>query len=64
MFGILGTIGDLTRATVGVVVETPIALMADVATMGGVLTGKDESYTASALKNVVENVKNAAKPGI
>lgn len=37
MFGI---IGDLTKAVVGVVVETPIAIAADVVTMGGALTEK------------------------
>ena len=59
MFGILG---DLTKAVVGVVVETPIAIAADVVTLGGVLTDKDEPYTVSAVKGVMENVENATKP--
>jgi hypothetical protein len=59
MFGILG---DLTKAVVGVVVETPIAIAADVVTMGGALTDKDEPYTATALKGVMQNVENATKP--
>ena len=59
MFGILG---DLTKAVVGVVVETPLAIAADVLTLGGVITDKDEPYTATALKKVVENVENATKP--
>ena len=58
MFGILGS---LTKAVVGVVVETPIALIADMATLGGVITDKDEPYTASALKGVMKNVENATK---
>ena len=59
MFGILE---DLTKATLGVVVETPIAIAADLVTMGGVLADKDEPYTATALKKVTENVSNATNP--
>ena len=59
MFGILG---DLTKAVVGVVVETPIAIAADVVTMGGALTDKDEPYTATAIKSVMENIEHATKP--
>lgn len=59
MFNILG---DLTKAVVGAVVETPIAVVADVVTMGGVLTDKDEPYTATAVKGVLQNIENATKP--
>ncbi len=59
MFGLLG---DLTKAIVGVVVETPIAIAADVLTLGGLITDKDELYTATALKGVMKNVENATKP--
>lgn len=59
MFGILG---NLVKATVGVVVETPVAIVADVVTMGGALTDKDKPYTATALEKVVENVEKATKP--
>jgi len=59
MFGILG---DLTKAVVGVVVETPIAIAADVLTLGGSITDKNEPYTATALKGVMKNVENATKP--
>lgn len=59
MFGMLG---DLTKAVVGVVVETPLALAADVLTLGGSTTDKDEPYTATALKGVMQNVENATKP--
>ena len=58
MFGIFE---DLTKAVVGVVVETPISLAADVLTLGGSLTDKDETYTATALKNVMQNIENATK---
>lgn len=59
MFGILGS---LTKAAVGVVVETPIALAADVLTLGGAITDKEEPYTATALKGVMKNVEDATKP--
>lgn len=58
MFGMLES---LTKAVVGVVVETPVALVADVITMGGAMTDKDEPYTATALKGVLKNVTDAAK---
>jgi hypothetical protein len=58
MFGILGS---LTKAVVGVVVETPIALAADALTLGGAITDKREPYTATALKGVFKNVKDSTK---
>lgn len=58
MFGMLES---LVKATVGVVVETPVAIVADVVTMGGALTDKDEPYTASAVKKVVKNVEDATE---
>lgn len=54
-------IGNLTKAVVGVVVETPIAVVADVITLGGSLTDKDKPYTADALSKVVQNVQDATK---
>ena len=59
MFNILE---GLAKAVVGVVVETPVAVVADMVTMGGLLTDKDKPYTATALKNVIENIENATKP--
>ncbi len=53
--------GNLLKAVVGVVVETPVALAADFVTMGGALTDKDKPYTAEALSKVVNNVKEATK---
>ena len=58
MFGMLS---DLAKAAVGVVIETPIAVVADVVTMGGALTDKDQPYTATALEKVMENVENATE---
>lgn len=58
MFEILG---NLTKAVVGVVIETPVAIVADVVTLGGAMTEKDEPYTATALKSVMQNLENATK---
>lgn len=58
MFGILAS---LTKAAVGVVVA-PVAVVADIVTMGGQLTDRDEPYTASAVSDVLKNLSNAVKP--
>ena len=58
MFGMLES---LTKAVVGVVIETPIAVVSDVVTLGGALTDKDQPYTATALEKVVKNVENSTK---
>ena len=58
MFGILES---LTKAAVGVV-TLPVAVVADVVTLGGSLTDKDEPYTATTASHVLKNLSNAAKP--
>lgn len=50
---------NLVKATVGVVVETPVALAADVVTLGGSLTDQDKPYTAQAVEKVVDNIQKA-----
>lgn len=57
MFGILES---LTKAAVGIIVETPIAIAKDVVTLGGSLTD-EEPATIEALKKVVQNVENATE---
>ena len=52
---------ELLKAVVGAVVETPIAVVADVVTLGGALTDKDKPYTATAIEKVVDNVQKATK---
>lgn len=54
-------LGNLFKAFVGVVIETPVALVADVVTLGGALTDKQQPYTATALENVVKNVQESTK---
>lgn len=59
MFGALKSLG---KAAVGLVVETPLAVIADAVTLGGVLSDKNEPYTKTALGKVVENVENTTDP--
>lgn len=58
MFGILGSIAKAAVA----VVEVPVAVVADVVTLGGALTDQDKPYTATAVEHFVDNVQNAADP--
>jgi hypothetical protein len=58
MFGILES---LAKAAVGVVVA-PVAVVADVVTLGGTLADKNEPYTATAVKEVMQNLANATNP--
>lgn len=58
MFGMLES---LAKAAVGVV-TVPVAVVADVVTLGGSLTDKDEPYTASAVSDVVQNLADATNP--
>jgi hypothetical protein len=55
-------IENLTKAIVGIVIETPIAIASDVLTLGGAMTDKDEPYTATALKGVMNNVEKSTRP--
>ena len=54
MFGILG---DITKAVVGVVIETPVSVVADVVTLGGSLNDKDRPYRYCS-KGVIKNIEN------
>jgi hypothetical protein len=53
--------GNLLKAVVGTVVETPASVVADVLTLGGVLTDKKQPYTADALAKVLDNLQKATK---
>tara|TARA_R110000850_G_scaffold84706_1_gene181840 strand:- start:290 stop:463 length:174 start_codon:yes stop_codon:yes gene_type:complete len=45
-----------------VVVDLPVAIIADVVTCGGVTTDQAESYTSKATGRFVGNVSDAADP--
>ena len=53
---------NLFKAVVGAVVETPIAVAADIVTLGGALTDQEKPYTAEAASKVVENIQESTKP--
>jgi hypothetical protein len=52
---------SLGKAVIGVVIETPVAIVADVATLGGTLADKDEPYTKTALRKVMQNIEKATE---
>lgn len=52
---------SLFKAVVGTVIETPISLIADIATLGGALTDEDKPYTAQALEKVMDNIKKTTE---
>ena len=45
-----------------VVVEAPVAVVADVVTLGGTLNDKDETYTSKAADKFVKNVSDITEP--
>jgi hypothetical protein len=50
---------SLLKAAVGVVIELPVAVAADVVTMGGAMTDKDRPYTTDAVGKIVGNIQDA-----
>ena len=58
MFGMLTSLAKAATA----VVTVPIAVVADVVTLGGSLTDKRKPYTAEAVADFVDNLKDASKP--
>lgn len=53
--------GDLLKAAAAIV-TVPVGVVADAITLGGVLTDKEKPYTAEALGDMMDNLKNATKP--
>ena len=43
-------------------VDVAVSVAADVVTIGGALSDKDEPYTASAARRLVENAKDVVDP--
>lgn len=58
MFGMLESI---TKAALAVV-TVPVAVAADVVTLGGSLTDREEPYTKEAVGDFVDNLKDATTP--
>jgi len=53
----MGFLTQFTKSVLDVVV-TPVTIVADVVTMGGVLTDKDEPYTATQAKKILKDVQD------
>lgn len=58
MFGFL----ESTVKAAASVVSVPVAVAADVVTLGGSLTDKEHPYTAEACSDLVQNVKDMTRP--
>jgi hypothetical protein len=58
MFGMLESLAKAATA----VVTVPVSVVADVVTLGGALTDKDKPYTAEAVSDLVQNLKDASTP--
>ena len=52
---------SLLKAAVGIVVELPVSVAADVVTMGGAMTDKDKPYTAITIGKIVGNIQDSTK---
>lgn len=49
---------SLAKAAIGVV-TLPVTLVADVTTLGGLLTNKEEPYTLTRIGDIVDNLEDA-----
>jgi hypothetical protein len=54
----MGFFSSLTKMTM-TLIETPVAVVKDVATLGGALTDQDTPYTAQKLEEAAENWQDA-----
>lgn len=59
MFSMLTSLAKAAAA----VVTVPVAVVADVVTLGGALTDRREPYTKEACGDLVDNLKDATTPG-
>lgn len=55
-------IEGLAKAAIGVAVVVPASVIADVITMGGVMTERNKTYTEEAISDAMDNLKEATKP--
>lgn len=55
MFGLIGSLASAAVRTVA----TPVAVVADVATLGGSLTGRSETYTGKNIRKIGDDLGDA-----
>lgn len=41
-----------------IIVEVPIAVIKDIATIGGIATGEEQTYTRSVVEKIDEDIKD------
>lgn len=58
----LGILSSLTKATVGIVVDTPVSIVRDVVEKGIMLDDEDDLYTERALLRILKNLENSTDP--
>lgn len=58
MFGFLESVAKVASS----VVTVPLAAAADVVTLGGSLVDRDKPYTAEAVEDLYDNVKDVSRP--
>jgi len=58
--GMFDVFEGLAKAAVGVV-TVPIDIAADVVTLGGTLTDKDQPYTAKKAEDIMRNIEKATR---
>lgn len=58
MFSMIESLAKAATA----VVTIPVSVAADVVTMGGAMTDKAKPYTAEAVEDLIDNLKDATKP--
>lgn len=54
---------ESTLKSAASVVTIPVSVVADVVTLGGALTDKDQPYTADAASDLMKNIKDIGSPG-
>ena len=50
---------SLLKEVIDMIIETPLAVATDIVTIGDALTDKNELYTVTALKKVIDNIEDA-----
>lgn len=56
----MGFLGKLVKGVIDVAL-VPVDVVKDVVTMGGAMTGKQEPYTVTRAKKVIEDVEKAGE---
>ena len=58
---VFNLLGGIAKATLGIVFS-PVSIAADIMTLGGTLTDRDEPYTVDSMRAVMRNLELAFDP--